>query len=42
MQDSLAPKAAFTLLKDIPAGPPWNWGIVESSACEIEARLHIR
>jgi len=41
-KDSLAPKTALALLKDIPAGPPWNWRITESSASEIEARLDVR
>jgi hypothetical protein len=38
----LAPKTALALLEDIPAGPPWNWRIVEGSTCEVEARLYVR
>jgi hypothetical protein len=38
----LAPETALALLKDIPAGPPRNWRIVEGSTCEVEARLYVR
>ena len=42
VQGLLAPETALPLLKNIPAGPPRNWSIIERSNGEIEARLHIR
>jgi len=42
VQGLLAPETALSLLKNIPAGPPRNWSIIERSSGEIEARLHIR
>ena len=38
----LAPKTALSLFENIPAGPPWNWRIIERSTGGIEARLYIR